>query len=236
MSLDLPAWFDRNVEPTTRTIYLGSIASYNSEFDTSIADVSAELFIKGLHVLEAKNSKPITILMNSPGGDWYHGMAIYDAIKCSPCKITIRVYGHAMSMGSVILQAADHRIMMPRSRFMIHYGYEERSGHSKVVYKWADEGKKVNYEMENIYLDRMLELDARGGEGLESQLASITNSLNRAEIPLKSQVKYKFSQDLVKRREQFREVLQGFLNYDTFFTPEQTVALGLADSVFYENK
>jgi ATP-dependent protease ClpP protease subunit len=172
--------------------------------------------------------------MNNPGGDWYHGMAIYDAIKYSSCECTIKVYGHAMSMGSIILQAADHRIMMPNSRFMIHYGYDGKAGHAKIVYKWADEGKRVNWEMENLYLEKMLDYETATGKKLESALDAIVNKANELDFPKKVHIKYKFSTKREERREQLRVVLANLLNYDTILTPAETISLGLADSIFGE--
>jgi ATP-dependent protease ClpP protease subunit len=234
MIREIDKWFDLNVDMDHRTIYMGSAGYTYDESETGVDHLMAEFFIKGMHALEVKNKKPITILMNNPGGDWYHGMAIYDAIKCSQCHCTIRVYGHAMSMGSIILQAADRRIMMPNSRFMIHYGYDGKLGHAKIVYKWADEGKRVNWEMENIYLDRMLEYETASGTKLESILEEIVNKGNALDFPKKELVKYRFSNKPEERRENLRSVLQYLLNYDTILTPEETIRLGLADSIYGE--
>ena len=66
--------------------------------------------------------------MNSIGGEWSDGMAIYDAISLSKCYVTIIVYGQAESMSSIILQAADEKIITPNSYFMIHYGSSDASG------------------------------------------------------------------------------------------------------------
>ena len=153
---NIDKWFDNNIDLDNRIIYMGSIHKEDNE-ESGVDAFMAESIIKGMHILETKNQEPITILMNNPGGDFFHGLAIYDAVKYSSCHCTIKVYGHAMSMGSVILQAADTRIMMPNSRFMIHFGYDSQSNHSKVVEKWIDEGKRLGHEMENIYLDVMLE-------------------------------------------------------------------------------
>lgn len=231
---DLDKWFDLNVDPDMRTLYMGSAGYSQDDGETGVDHFMAEYLIKGMHSLESKNKKPITIIMNNPGGDWYHGMAIYDAIKSSPCECTIKVYGHAMSMGSIILQAADRRIMMPNARFMIHYGYDGKSGHAKIVYKWADEGKRINWEMENIYLEKMLEYEKRSGKKLELALEKIINKANELEFPRKAPIKYKFSTKFNERKEQLREVLQHLLNYDTILTPEETISLGLADSIYGE--
>lgn len=232
MVRDIDKWFDLNVDPDTRTIYMGSAGYSYDESETGVDHFMAEFFIKGMHALESKNKKPITIIMNNPGGDWYHGMAIYDAIKYSECHCTIRVYGHAMSMGSIILQAADERVLMPNSRFMIHYGYDGKSGHAKIVYKWADEGKRVNWEMENLYLDKMLEYEAASGKKMEVALEKIVNKSNELEFPKRQAISYKFSTKPEERREQLREVLKHLLDYDTILTPNETISLGLADSVY----
>ena len=229
---DIDKWFDLNVDIDTRTIYMGSTGYTGDDSETGVDHSMAEYFIKGMHTLESKNNKPILIIMNNPGGDWYHGMAIYDAIKYSSCECTIKVYGHAMSMGSIILQAADHRIMMPNSRFMIHYGYDGKAGHAKIVYKWADEGKRVNWEMENLYLEKMLDYETATGKKLESALDAIVNKANELDFPKKVHIKYKFSTKREERREQLRVVLANLLNYDTILTPTETISLGLADSIF----
>lgn len=231
MIRDLDKWFDLSVDSDSRTLYMGSV-SYLDEEETGVDHLMAEYLIKGLHSLESKNKKPILILMNNPGGDWYHGMAVYDAIRYCSCECTIRVYGQAMSMGSVILQAATSRVLMPNSRVMIHYGTESQSGHAKAVQRWADESRRVNFEMENIYLERMLEHEKKSGARLEPVLEGLINRVNLLEIPRREPVKYRFSSRRDERREQLRSVLQNLLSYDTILTPEETILLGLADFVF----
>jgi ATP-dependent Clp endopeptidase proteolytic subunit ClpP len=228
-------WFDHNLDLETRTIYMGSLGYSYDGGETGVDHLMTEYFLKGMHLLETRSpEKEITIVMNNPGGDWYHGMAIYDAIKNSNCHCTIKVYGHAMSMGSIILQAADHRIMMPNSRFMIHYGYNGNSGHSKIFEKWSDEAKRINYQMENIYLDIMMEKEEQEGTGYMAKvLSSIMNKQRSLEHPKPTEISYKFSRGISSRREDIRVVLKELLNFDTILTPDETVALGLADEIFH---
>jgi ATP-dependent Clp protease protease subunit len=115
----------------------------------------SERIVKNINILEGINQESITIIMNNPGGDEYHGLAIYDAIKTAKSHVTIKVYGMAMSMGSIILQAADERILSPNARFMIHYGYFSMSEHAKTVYKWTEENKKVDVWMEELFLEKI---------------------------------------------------------------------------------
>jgi len=82
-------------------------------------------------------------------------MAIYDAIKACPCHVTIEVMGQAMSMGSIILQAADERILHPNSCVMVHDGYDSmHSTHPKIFEAWAKQSEKLRKKMYEIYAER----------------------------------------------------------------------------------
>lgn len=157
---DVDKFFDYEIYIPTRTIYMGSVDNDQEVGESGTDGAMAERVIKALHILDSSapaGDKPITIIMNNPGGDEYHGMAIYDAIKGCNNHVTIIVYGHAMSMGSIILQAADRRVMAPNSRMMIHYGTWGIHDHPQNVYKWADEGKKFDAWMEQQYLTKIKE-------------------------------------------------------------------------------
>jgi ATP-dependent Clp endopeptidase proteolytic subunit ClpP len=137
---------------------MGSEHISDTDFSESGTDTSmAERMVKNIHILDTINQEPITIFMNNLGGDPYHGLAIYDAIKAAKSEVTIKVFGHAMSMGSIILQAADIRIMAPNSRQMIHYGSLTIQGHSKTVDKQAKEEDKINRWMDDMYLEKIRE-------------------------------------------------------------------------------
>lgn len=154
---DVDKFHDYSLYIPKRLIYVGS-EHYDQDGDESGVDgLMAERLVKNITLLESINSDPITIVMNNLGGDWYHGMAIFDAIKGAKSHITMTIYGYAMSMGSVILQAADERIIAPSARLMIHYGTNGMNvTHSKIFEKWAEENKKINEEMEQIYLDKIM--------------------------------------------------------------------------------
>ncbi len=154
---DVDKLYDYDLYIPSRTIYMGSTESSLEFGESGVETTMAERIIKALLLLDQKN-EPITIIMNNPGGDWYHGMAIYDAIKGCQSHVTIKVYGMAMSMGAVILQAADKRVMAPNARFMVHYGSQAmREVHAKVFESWGEESKKLNIEMENIFLAKIRE-------------------------------------------------------------------------------
>ena len=81
--------------------------------------------IERLRELANDNSRPITLYINSAGGNVTDGLAIHDSIRqiaSRGIEVTIVVQGMAYSMGSVVLQAASEgrRLSLPHSWIMIH--------------------------------------------------------------------------------------------------------------------
>jgi ATP-dependent Clp protease, protease subunit len=81
--------------------------------------------IERLRELANDNSRPITLYINSAGGNVTDGLAIHDAVReivSRGIEVTIVVQGMAYSMGSVVLQAASNgrRLSYPHSWIMIH--------------------------------------------------------------------------------------------------------------------
>lgn len=114
-------------------------------------------FIKNLNILTLSSKDPIFIHMNTIGGEWSYGMAIYDAIKKCPCHITIVAYSWARSMSSIIFQAADKRILMPYACFMIHWGTYSDSGHYLTVKSGMEFGQKTEKMMLDIYSEKCVD-------------------------------------------------------------------------------
>ena len=140
---DIDRFYDYDIHIPSRTIFLG----------TEVDEDMAERFLKAMCLLDPAGGE-IKIVMNNLGGDEYHGLAIYDAIASSKCHVTITVYGHAMSMGSWILQAADTRVMAPNATLMIHYGSWGQEDHVKYVRASNKEMERVNLLMESAYMSR----------------------------------------------------------------------------------
>ena len=86
---------------------------------------TARSCIERLRELAADNPLPITVYLNSAGGNVTDGLAIHDSIRqlvSRGTEVTIVVQGMAYSMGSVVLQAASEgkRLTFPHSWIMIH--------------------------------------------------------------------------------------------------------------------
>lgn len=147
-------WHERGIDLQSRVVYMGS-ESVDSEGESGVDARLAERVIKNLHVLQRESGDPITLLINNCGGDDYHGLAILDAIRTSRCQITGVVRGMAMSMGSWILQACDHRVIGPSATQLVHYGSWSFSGNVNDVDRWHLEGHRVNELMERDYVERI---------------------------------------------------------------------------------
>lgn len=138
-------FYDFNLLLETRTLYLGNDIDENSSAD----------IIKGLRILEHSSLElPITIIMNSHGGDEEDGYAIYDAIKSSQCHITGEVLGQASSMASIILQACDVRVMHPNAICMVHDGDAETGGKAIDLENEGKFSRYSRYRMYEIYASR----------------------------------------------------------------------------------
>ena len=93
-----------------------------------IGDIEKDIarnVIERLRELANDCTRPITLYINSAGGNVTDGLAIHDSIReivARGLQVTIVVQGMAYSMGSVVLQAASEgrRLSLPHSWIMIH--------------------------------------------------------------------------------------------------------------------
>lgn len=89
----------------------------------AVDESSAREVIRKLWYLEIIDpGKPITLVINSPGGSMDSGFAIWDQIQMITSPVTTLVTGLAASMGSVLSLAAapKRRFATPSSRILIH--------------------------------------------------------------------------------------------------------------------
>ena len=104
--------------------------------------VDAKLSAKVLSLLVLLEQEgpemPITVFINSPGGEIFSGFAIFDMLKFITCPVTTIVTGFAASMGSILSLAADkgRRFAMPQAKIMIHQpllmGYQGRASECEI--------------------------------------------------------------------------------------------------------
>ena len=161
--INLDSWFDLNLHNENRTIYFGpwnnaaELGGNWARDPWEVDDWSAQSLIKGLYTLEYEKVAPITILWLSYGGDWDAGMAIYDYITNLKSPVTLKAYGRMRSMGTILLQACEKRLLSKNCLFLIHYGHAWCEGHQKEVVAFTEELEKNNATMEKIYLKKIRE-------------------------------------------------------------------------------
>lgn len=162
---DLKAFFEYGVHLGSRTIYVGAVVEdLNLDAEISIGPELAGRVLRGLRLLD-RASGEITLIVNNPGGDVYHALAIYDAVRECQNYVTARVYGQAMSGAAIILQAADRRLVSPQARLMIHYGSRGTSGDAISAVRQAEDSDALNRAIEDILLLRMRALNPKLGRG-----------------------------------------------------------------------
>ncbi len=103
-------WYDKEDE---HVLYINGTIAESTWFED---DVTPAMFKSEL---QSKNS-PITIWLNSPGGDCVAASQIYTMLMDYPHDITVKIDGVAASAASVIAMAGTRVLMSPTSLMMIH--------------------------------------------------------------------------------------------------------------------
>ena len=109
-------WLDVKNEaeaPEERVLEINGEIASESWFDD---DVTPKLFKDEL----MSGSGPITIWLNSPGGDCIAASQIYSMLMDYPGEVTVKVDGIAASAASVIAMAGTKVLMAPTALMMIH--------------------------------------------------------------------------------------------------------------------
>ena len=103
---------------------------------TPITDDIANLVIAQLLHLESEDpDKDISLYINSPGGDVYSGLAIYDTMQFIKPDVSTICVGIAMSMGALLLAggAAGKRMALPNSKILIHQVWSPGGGQGQAT-------------------------------------------------------------------------------------------------------
>ncbi|HAL1064965.1 TPA: Clp protease ClpP, partial [Escherichia coli] len=122
-------------------------AGHQSDADIYIYDeigfwgVTAKQFISDLNALG--DITHINLHINSPGGDVFEGIAIFNALKTHGASITVYVDGVAASMASVIAMVGNPVIMPENTFMMIHKPFGFTGGDAEDMRTYADLLDKV---------------------------------------------------------------------------------------------
>lgn len=133
-------WYSISAKSQAADIYvLDEIGAYG---------VTAKAFIGELGPLAGR---PLTLHINSPGGDMFAALAIYNALDTYPGKVTAVVEGVAASAASFIAMAADYVIMPENSLMMIHDAHGAIAGGVEAMNEGATLLKNLNSAMADAY-------------------------------------------------------------------------------------
>lgn len=104
--------------------------------------------------LRAIGKGPVTVNLNSPGGDMFEGLAIYNLLREHPGEVTVKVLGLAASAASIIAMAGDTVQMSRASFLMIHNSWVYAAGNRNDLREIADFLEPFDRAMGEIYAAR----------------------------------------------------------------------------------
>jgi ATP-dependent Clp protease, protease subunit len=123
---------------------------------TPIDDQVSNLIVAQLLHLESTDpEKGVSIYINSPGGDVYSGLAIYDTMQFIKPEVTTLCFGIAASMGSLLLTggAKGKRLALPNSRILIHQPSAGFEGEAADIEIHAREVLALRERIDQVYAD-----------------------------------------------------------------------------------
>jgi ATP-dependent protease ClpP protease subunit len=96
----------------------------------------------------------IAVRINSPGGDAFEGVAIFNVIRAQGKPVNVFVDGIAASAASIVAMAGDTRTMGSGAMLMIHNAWSSCVGYAEDMRKMADTLDKVSASVASIYVER----------------------------------------------------------------------------------
>lgn len=106
-------WIRDETNPDARILRLEGTIAEESWFDDEVTPTAFKVEL-------TSGSGPITVWINSPGGDCVAAAQIYNMLMDYPADVTVRIDGIAASAASVIAMAGTKVQMSPVSVMMIH--------------------------------------------------------------------------------------------------------------------
>lgn len=114
--------------------------------------ISAKTFQKELAALGRITT--LNVRINSPGGDVFDGLAIYNQLKTHPARVVVDVDGLAASIASVIAMAGDEVRMAANSMMMIHNPHGMAVGDASEMQRVAALLQQVKGSLSDTYAAR----------------------------------------------------------------------------------
>lgn len=141
-------WKIKNEAGTDAELLLYGPISDTSWYDD---EITPRLFAEELKAL---GGKPLTVRVNSPGGDVFAAQSIYNQLKTYSGHITMRIDGLAASAATIVTCAGDIVIMPTNALYMIHNPATYAWGNAEEMRTAADVLDTVRKTIINVYQKR----------------------------------------------------------------------------------
>lgn len=115
--------------------------------------ITAKTFSDELKALD-KSVNEIEVRINSPGGDVFDGIAIYNRLKQHSAKKTVYIDGLAASIASIIALAGDEIIMGEGALYMVHLPWTFAMGNRNDLENVVNRLTDIEEQMVSIYQKR----------------------------------------------------------------------------------
>lgn len=103
--------------------------------------------------LRSIGERDVTVYINSPGGDMFEGIAIYNRLKQHSHKVTTKVLGMAASAASIIYLAGSDRQVASSAFLMIHNCWTFLAGNRHYLRDVADDMEEFDAAMADLYAE-----------------------------------------------------------------------------------
>jgi len=104
--------------------------------------------------LRSIGDQEVFVDLNSPGGDFFEGVAIYNMLREHKHKVTVRILGMAASAASVIAMAGDEILIGKAGFFMVHNAWVVAVGNRHDLAAAAKTMEPFDDAMAEVYADR----------------------------------------------------------------------------------
>jgi ATP-dependent Clp protease, protease subunit len=119
--------------------------------------------------LRSMGAGAVTVNVNSPGGDMFEGLAIYNLLREHKGEVTVKVLGLAASAASIIAMAGD-TVQIARAGFlMIHNAWVVAMGNRNDLREYADTLEPFDAAMADIYAARTGKTDKQVAKMMDAE-------------------------------------------------------------------
>jgi ATP-dependent Clp protease protease subunit len=101
--------------------------------------------------LRSLGKGPVTVAINSPGGDFFEGLAMYSMLREHPGDVTVKVMGLAASAASLVAMGGDEIQISRAGFFMIHNTWIVAMGNRNDLRDLADQIEPFDEAMADVY-------------------------------------------------------------------------------------